>query len=137
MAWGSKELEIRLVAENAAQLKEIEMLREKIGDLKEDKADLAAQLRHTQEALICKEAPEVYRDKKQAVEERELAEPASEAAMEAFKKKEQHTAIQNRFIQELEEPLFLDADDMISNLTKAVGAPILSDIKSLHNNDES
>tara|TARA_R110000751_G_scaffold4610_5_gene22361 strand:+ start:1491 stop:1904 length:414 start_codon:yes stop_codon:yes gene_type:complete len=137
MAWGSKELEIRLVAENAAQLKEIEMLREKIGDLKEDKADLTAQLRHTQEALICKEAPEVYRDKKQAVEERELAEPDSEAAMEAFKKKEQHTAIQNRFIQELEEPLFLDADDMISNLTKAVGAPILSDSKSLHNNDES
>ena len=36
MAWGSKELEIRLVAENASMLKEIEMLREKVLDLKDE-----------------------------------------------------------------------------------------------------
>lgn len=139
MAWGSKELEIRLVAENASMLKEIEMLRENIAELKEEKLALAEQLRHTQDALVCKEAPEVYRDKKQAVEEQELAELAADddVADAAFERKEKVSAIQNRFIQELEEPLFIDADDMISNLTRATGAPVTSGTHSLHGNDES
>lgn len=139
MAWGSKELEIRLVAENASMLKEIEMLREKVLDLKDEKLAIAEQLRHTQDALVCKESPEVYRDKKQATEDQERAELAAgdTLAEAAFERKEKVSAIQNRFIQELEEPLFLDADDMISNLTRATGAPVTSGTHSLHDNDES
>ena len=136
MAWGEKR--DRLVAENAAMEREINLLREIIVDLKAEKIDLKDRLQNTQEALIAKESPEAYRDQKYAEEQAMLiaANPTSDAQREAARLQGLRADTVLQYLQEQEGDLFQDADDMIALLTPATGVP-LDDTKSLHNNDES
>jgi hypothetical protein len=133
MAWGDKH--DRLVAENGAMKREIELLEERIADLKDERVELKAQLKHTQEALIAKESPEAYRDQKYA-EDQASREAPSEGELAQKRKHEQQSGIRSQWLSEMEKPLFEDADDMIQLLTRAVGTP-LGETQSLHGNDES
>jgi hypothetical protein len=133
MAWGNNN--DKLVAANGAMGREIELLRERITDLTDERKELKDQLKHTQEALIAKESPEAYRDQKYA-EEQALNEGPSETELAQKRKHAQQTDIASRYLSEVEKPLFEDAADMIQMLTRATGVP-LSETQSLHGNDES
>lgn len=133
MAWGSKT--DLLHAENAAMTREIEMLREQLTERKEEMRELKQQLMATQEALIAKESPEAYRDQKDA-EVKANAPVLTDEEREAQRRQHERSELASRYIQELEEPLFKDADDMIQHLTRATGVP-LGEPQSLHGNDES
>lgn len=135
MAWGDSKKEL-LIAENAAMSREIEMLRDQIADLRRDKTELRDQLKATQEALIAKESPEAYHDKKYA--EEQASQPApSEELLTQRKFRRQQAEVASRYINEMEGSLFKDADDMIQMLTRGVGVPVISESKSLHGNNES
>lgn len=124
-----------LLSEKAALLVEVEMLRERLAEKKEDIAALRAQLQHTQDALIAKEAPEAYRDRKdlEAGDDREMTEEEREHRRKQLEKVE----IVSQYINEMENPqMFKDGDDMIQMLTRAVGTPVF-DSPSLHGNEES
>jgi hypothetical protein len=133
MQWGSKR-EI-LIAENAVMHKEIEMLRERLEEKQQEIVDLRAQLKNTQEALVAKQSPDAYREQKLAEYEANMPEPTEEQK-EAARVQRIRAEAAGNYISEMEAPLFKDRDDMISLLTKRVGAP-LSDSPSLHGNDES
>ena len=134
MGWGDKKEMI--AAENVALTREVELLREMLAEYKEEKADLKKQLYHTQEALISKEAPEAYRDKKYAEEQAELAVEPSEAQIENARHQRLRTDTATSYLQEMERDLFKDADDMISKLMPALSVPMGQSV-SLHGNDES
>jgi hypothetical protein len=133
MAWGEKK-EL-LIAENAVQKREIELLREQIGELKQDRLELKGQLQSTQEALIAKESPEAYRDQKYEADLAAAEEP-TEAEQEASRLQRKRAEIAGRYLVEMESDLFKSPDDMIQILTRGTGAP-LSETASLHGNDES
>jgi formate-dependent nitrite reductase cytochrome c552 subunit len=133
MAWGEKKE--MLIAENAVQKREIELLREQLGELKQDRLELKNQLRATQEALIAKESPEAYRDQKYEADQAAQEEPTDEER-EAVIKQRQRAEIAGRYLTEMESDLFKSPDDMIQILTRGTGAP-LSETASLHGNDES
>jgi hypothetical protein len=124
-----------LLAENGGLLREIEMLREQLGERKEELGTMREQLRWTQDALIAKEAPEAYRDRQDVEANAQLPAPAAEVSAEATKRN-QEAEIKRRYISSLEDRLFEDADDMQAKLMGAVGVP-LSEPQSLHGNDES
>lgn len=133
MAWGEKK-EL-LIAENAVQKREIEMLREQLDELKQDRLELKGQLKSTQEALIAKESPEAYRDQKYEADLAAQEEPTDEER-EAIIKQRQRAEIASRYLTEMESDLFKSPDDMIQILTRGTGTP-LSETASLHGNDES
>ncbi len=134
MAWGDKR--DMIVAENAALKREVDLLREMLAENKEERKELKDQLYHTQEALIAKESPEAYRDKKYAEEQAELnAEPTDEQK-ENIRRQGVRTDAAAQFLQSMEGSLFKDADDMVEILTRATGVPMGQE-DSLHGNDES
>jgi type I site-specific restriction endonuclease len=128
MGWGDKEA---ILAQNAGMKREIELLREMLEDKKKDVEDLRESLRATQEALVAKESPEAYRDQREAREQapREYTEE-EKATMAQMKAEAERT---QKYIDELEDPLFRDADQMFEFLAPSL-AP---DIKSLHGDNES
>lgn len=138
MAWGNKQEREKIVADNAAMKREIDLLREIIVDLKYDKVDLSTRLQNTQEALIAKESPEAYRDQKYAEEQARFADDdeMSDARKEVARVQGIRAEATFQHLQNLEGDLFHDADDMISMLTPAAGVP-MSESHSLHGNEES
>jgi len=124
-----------LLAENGGLLREVELLREQLGEKKEEIGAMREQLRWTQDALIAKEAPEAYRDRQDVEAQALLPAPAAEVSAES-EKRNQEAEIKRRYLNAMEEPLFNDADDMCAKLMGAVGVP-LSESQSLHGNDES
>lgn len=134
MGWGEKR--DMLVAENAALLREVDLLREMLAENKEDRADLKSQLRYTQEALIAKESPEAYRDKQDAEAAAELDSGPNAAEAENIRRQGVRTDAATSWLQNMEENLFKDADDMIQQLTRATGVP-MGQSESLHGNEES
>lgn len=132
MGWGSKS---ELIANNAAQTKEIELLREQLHEKNEELSELRKQLRYTQDALIAKESPEAYHDRKMS-EELAKREELTPEEREKQEKQMAEAKIARQYINELENPLFLDRDDMIQRLIVPSGIPG-SEQKSLHGNDES
>lgn len=135
MAWDKKK-EL-LAAENVALHREVELLRELIAEHKADKIELQKQLRHTQDALVAKEAPEAYRDRMDAEIQAELnSVQPSDAQLENARKQRVRSDTASRYLQDTEGSLFKDADDMIQMLTRATGVP-LGQEGSLHGNDES
>lgn len=132
MAWGDRD---KLIAANARMETTIALLKDQIVDLKLEKKELRVQLQHTQEALIAKEAPEAYRDRKYA-EEQAAIPPLSAEQKEQQRVLAKRAEVASQYVRDLEGPLFTDADDMISTLMGAVGVP-LSESSSLHGNDES
>lgn len=137
MGWGSgKEA---LIAENAAAKRENELLREQLSSLKDDVKDLRNQLRYAHEALVAKESPEAWRDRKYHEELAALDANKPEMSEEEKKARElqvKRAEIAKRYLHQLEQPLFTDRDDMIEQLTRAHGLPMVA-TESLHGNDES
>jgi hypothetical protein len=135
MAWGEKR--DLLVAENASMKREIDLLREIITDLKQERTELKGQLHHTQEALIAKESPEAYRDKKYAEDQAEMmASAPTEEQKEAHRRQAVRADAAADWLRNMEDNLFHDADDMIQHLTRATGVP-MGQSASLHGNEES
>jgi len=133
MVWGDSKRDL-IVAENAAAKREIELLREQILDLKEERSMLIQQLKATQEALVAKESPEAYRDMMDSrMSDSKILTPEEK---EEQRLKKQKTAIYEAYINELESPLFKDADDIKQVLTRVTNLPI-SEAESLHGNAES
>ncbi len=128
MAWGKE----RLIAENAAMTRELELLRDRIQELQHEKSTLATQLMHTQQALIAKESPEAYRDQQYDKEQ----EGVTSEQQEQTRQQMQRGAIATQYLNEMESSLFKSPEDMIQMLTRSTGVP-LSETTSLHGNDES
>ncbi len=137
MAWGRDKRDL-IVAENAAMVRELEMLRERVIELKDEKAELTTQLTHTQEALIAKESPEAYRDQKYMEEQASLAESAGtpEEQKEAIRIQELKAQTTADYMRSMEDDLFMDATDMIELFSKSFETPGMTP-HSLHGNDES
>lgn len=138
MAWGNNEQAERnaeLAGLNAGLQKEVEMLLLLVAEKKEEIVALRDQLRWTQDALIAREAPEVYQDRREAEAIADQPEPSEEDKARALVQKKE-AEILSGYINGLEKPLFKDADDMCSMLMGVTGVPI-ADSHSLHNNDES
>jgi len=135
MAWGKE----AVTAELAVEKRENELLRERISELKEEIKELKHSLRYTQEALVAKESPEAYRDRKY---EQDLAEAElnqKELTSEQIDQRKERAAradIAARYLHEMEKPLFTSAEDMIQQLTRSVGLPMVK-TESLHGNSES
>ena len=136
MAWGRDKRDL-IVAENAAMVRELEMLRERVIELKDEKAELKTLLTNTQEALIAKESPEAYRDQKYMEEQAALAElvdtPEHKEAMRVQALKAQTTS---DYMRSMEDNLFIDAEDMINMFSRSFETPGTTP-HSLHGNDES
>jgi len=128
MGWGDKEA---ILAQNAGMVREIELLREMLEDKKSDIEELRTQLKRTQEALVAKEAPEAYRDQREATEKADR-EPTPEEA-ESLDKMRREAENLKGYIDGLEGPLFVDAEDMIDMLTPKT----TPESKSLHGDSES
>lgn len=124
-----------VIAENAALTREVELLREQLGERKLELIEAKRQLQHTQEALIAKESPEAYRDQKYYAEQQRIEAPTTQQ-LENQKQQARRADIAGRYITEMESPLFKDADDMIQMLTRATSVP-LAETHSLHGNEES
>ena len=124
-----------IVAENAGLKKEVELLREIIAGQKEDILSLREQLNHTQLALIAKEAPEAYRDRMDIEEARAQPELTKEEQEQRRISLLQAKTITDYAVR-MEEPTFVDADDMIETLTRGSGLD-MSENHSVHGNDES
>src|SRR3990167_9634998 len=95
---GREELVIELAetkGENRALRSQVEFLQE--------------QLSKTQAALVCKEAPEAYQDQKAAEEN---ARPVSPEALEERERMKTQMTLEKRWLENMEQPLFRDADDM-------------------------
>lgn len=133
MAWGDKKE--ALIAEHAALKREVEILREQVVELKEEKQALYRRLTAAHEALVAKESPEAYRDQKVAEELANMPEPSTEE-LERANLQRRRAEIAQAYINEIEGDFFKDADDMIQQLTRAVGVP-LGETASLHGNGES
>ena len=99
MAWGDKK--DMIIAENAAMKVKVEMLAERVEELKEEKLALTEQLRHTQDALVAKEAPEAYRDKKYMEEQALIMAQAdpSEEQTEAVRIQELKAATTSNYLR--------------------------------------
>jgi len=134
MGWGDKKEMI--AAENVALTMKNELLEERVAELKEERTELKAQLKHTQEALISKEAPEAYRDKKYAEDQADLDYTMTDAQKENARRQGVRTDTAASWLQNMEDNLFKDPDDMIQQLTRATGTP-MNQGGSLHGNEES
>jgi hypothetical protein len=91
---------------------------------------LRAQVAKLTEALVAKESPIAYGQMKadQAAAE---ADPVNAEELARMRERDEFAM---RYAARIEEPFFTDPEDMISKLTKIVGAPVAS---SLHGNKES
>lgn len=132
MAFGSKEMALenaRVVAKLEAQVDTLEL---RLSDSREESKELRGMLSRAQDALIAKEAPEAYRDQKAA--EWEADHEPTEEEKEELKRRRIIANIHAQHLDNLEGPLFKNAEDMIAILSHVEGTPQSA---SLHNNSES
>lgn len=122
-------------AENAALHEKVEMLREMLDDKKEQILALRDQVRVLQEALVSKESPDAWREQKwqEAQAEAEQTEYTPEQ-IKQFELRAAQTAMERDHLENIEKPLFKDAEDMMSLLMGPIGAP---ESASLHGDNES
>ena len=95
-------------------------------------AFLQEQLRKTQDALVAKESPMAYQDQKDA---EAAAQPLSEEARAYQDKMRKQAELDRKLLQEMEQPLFKNAEDMQTMLLGVLNRP--SESRSLHNDGES
>jgi hypothetical protein len=132
MAFGSKDMAIenaRIVAKLEAQVENLEL---RLTDRSQENKDLRNMLSRAQDALIAKEAPEAYRDQK--IEEYEANHEMTDEEKEQQRKDRLRAETNATYLENIEQPLFKSADDMIDILTRTDSAP---EAASLHNNGES
>lgn len=119
---------LSLYAENVQLKAKLESATERVEDCKAQIEKLEAQVERLQDALVSKEAPQAYSDRATAEEEVSLT-PEQRAELE----RTHRIAVMNRhLLDEMESPLFRDADDMMSMLGGGMQPPT-----SMHGNDES
>ena len=99
----------------------VEQLQERVKTLEEDKKFLQEQVLQLKDALIAREVPHVYHEYK-----RNSSTPLSED--EDVKRQRKIINYTQMITSEMEQPLFRDADDMISNLQRVIGFPGTSEI---------
>lgn len=95
-------------------------------------AFLTEHLRKTQDALVAKEAPEAYRDQRDA---EAAAVPISPEELEKREKMRKQMELDRKYLEHLEGPLFYDADDMQATLLGVLHKPAES--RSIHGDSES
>jgi predicted RNase H-like nuclease (RuvC/YqgF family) len=123
MAFGKKQ------PETAALEVEIKFLKDKIEDLTKRCEEYRQETIRLRDALVSKEAPLYWNDKKAAEWD---AKNPPDPKLIARARKEQE--MYQQLTRQMEEPLFDDADDMISKFQETLGA-VTS--QSLHGNSES
>jgi uncharacterized protein (DUF3084 family) len=111
----------------------LEMREERLAEQVEEIRELRAMVARTQDALVAKESPEAYRDSKIA-EAEAAAEDLSPEQIEERRRITVRAETNLRYIEELEEPLFKGAQNMIDVLTRPTTVPKQG---SLHGNSES
>jgi cell division septum initiation protein DivIVA len=99
--------------------KENEFLKERVAELKQEVIEHKEAVATLQEALLVKEAPEVYHEKKA----REYEEHLSPEEQKHRAEQSERSRITRQYLENMESPLFRDADDMIEMLSRAVGTP--------------
>jgi hypothetical protein len=97
--------------------------------LLQENADLKKQVERLQEALIAKESPIAYAQMR--MDQANAEDPVDLEERERIKERNEFA---RRYAARIEEPFFIDADDMISKLSQVIGVPTP---KSLHGNEES
>lgn len=128
MAWGNKKEERQIdPVEHATALVKAEMLQAEVNRLQ-------AQVERLQEALVAASAPKAYesmQNAKNMVPDRVL----TPLELEEEKKSRAEANFWSRHIEATEQPLFTDADEMISALGKFVGVNVGDE--PIHPNSES
>lgn len=107
--FGSKKSELKAL---------VSSLQDRIKSLEEDKKFLQQQVEQLKDALILREAPQVYYESKK---------PAKNPISLEQEKREKLLNYTQMIASELEQPLFRDADDMIQHLQKVIGFPGVND----------
>ncbi len=115
------------VAEAAA----IARLETIVEHLTQENQYLREQVSKLQEALFAKESPVAYQHMKM---DEAAANFDDGLTPEQRERRNKVAEVTKKWVQQLEAPLFEDADDMVSALSKQIGAPEPS---SLHDNSES
>lgn len=123
----------QLVVDLVTAQKEISMLREMLSAKDEDAKILREQLKWTQEALIAKESPEAYIDQRAAAED---AIPLSAEETERRNKAQTQVRNDKKILEEIEGPLFRDAEEMQQILSRPLIAETVAS-KPLHAGGES
>jgi hypothetical protein len=109
---------------------EIRLLKTQIEDLKEQRNNYREEVISLRDALVAKESPAYWQDKKYAEYEAKQP-PADQAAIDRQRKIHEMTLELQRV---LEDPMFDNGDDFISKFTEAIGSP---ELQSIHGNSES
>lgn len=123
MALGDKK-----VAQAAAQSR----LEAEVEHLRDENAFLRRNVEKLQEALYAKESPLAYEQMK--MDEAALGTPYDGFSEEEIERRKREAEITKQYLASLEEPMFRSAEDMVSKLTKVMGAPVPT---SIHENEES
>jgi chromosome segregation ATPase len=119
---------IDLLKEKAKLEAKLEVYDERLNDYRSQIVSLEKQVTNLQNALVSKEAPNAYQDAK------ETEEILTEDQKEEIKKQKRAAEINRELLDNMEAPLFVDADDMFELLTTTSGAP---EADSVHDNQES
>lgn len=93
---------------------------------------LRGQVDKLQQALIAKESPVAYHHQK--MDEAALNSPEVLPTPEEIHEQKVRRETYQKWMENLEGPLFEDADEMVAALTRQIGVP---EHESLHGNDES
>lgn len=112
---------------------QIESFRSQIRELREEKVALIDQNNRLQEAIINIKAPEAYGD---LIYDRHSSKFPNLGQEEMEKSKAAKRVLETH-LKVVEQPLFVDANDMIEKLAPALTANGIVATESIHNNSES
>jgi hypothetical protein len=111
----------------------LELLTRQLEEKNAELVQLRDALTRAQDALVAKESPEAYRDRRNAEYDAQDI-PMTPEQRAAGRRRRKLAEMNGRLLNEMEEPMFKDAEDMIDILTRHQSPP---EHGSLHGNDES
>ena len=123
------ELQARIIELEKQVAVKDELLGQKTGEVDH----LRKQVERLQDAVLAVQHPTAYRQLKD--DEYAAAEPEG-GFLELSAEQQQRQDVHQKYLQQIEEPTFIDADDMIEGLKFLSGKGSLES-KSVHGNDES
>lgn len=132
MAFGSKDMAIENARHVAVLEAKLEMREERIAELQTEVSELKAMVIRTQDALVAKESPDAWREGK--VAEYEANHQPTEEEKEEIRKQRLRAETNALYLENMEQPLFKGAQEMIDILSPIRETPRTS---SLHENGES
>lgn len=119
-----------LKLEVASLSTKVEMLKERVQTLQDEKSELMSQIVKLSDALVAREAPQAYMD-----QHAELYEETPEEKSNR-KKFDKSREVVGEYLRGIEEPLFKDPTEMASILLKGTDTDDIIP-PSLHENEES